>query len=178
MGTKEPFASCGFFVDRLTWQKDLKIGHRPSSSLIDSQSAHQYGSCVPNLLMFLLVISFIFNVFQKGEDNMNAAGLIFALSGVSGVLAMPHFQTLPATGTITQGELDGTRKGIAAAIASLKKTRAEKIEAMVAQYNDELTTYHDKFNSSWGADPIGGFRAAQIMEGYVTSILNKSGIRG
>jgi len=109
---------------------------------------------------------------------MNAAGLIFVLSGVSAGLGMPHFQTLSAIGTVSQGELDSTRKGVAAALATLKRTPAEKIEAMVAKYDQELTTYLDKFNSAWGVDPIGGFRAAQIMEGYVTSIMNKSGIRG
>jgi len=29
MGTRKPFVSCGF-VDRLTWQEDLKIGALPN----------------------------------------------------------------------------------------------------------------------------------------------------
>jgi hypothetical protein len=109
---------------------------------------------------------------------MNSAGLIFVLTGVSGGLGMAVFQDLVTDGSISQGELDGTRKNVSAALATLKKTPGEKVEAMVAQYDDELSSHLAKFNSAWGQDPLGGFREAQVMEGYVTSIMNKSGIRG
>jgi hypothetical protein len=48
---------------------------------------------------------------------------------------------------------------------------------MVAEYNDELSGYFDKFQAGWQSDPLGGFKNAQVMAGYVTTILAKSGIR-
>ena len=108
---------------------------------------------------------------------MNAAGLTFVLSGVSAVLGMPFFQTLVTNGSIQQDELDGTRNNLSAAITTLKNTPQDKIEALVAQYNDELTERLDKFNAEWGHDMLGGFRDAQLMAGYVTTIMAKAGIR-
>lgn len=108
---------------------------------------------------------------------MNAAGLTFVLSGVSAVLGMPFFQTLVTDGSIRQDELDGTRNNLSAAITTLKNTPREKIEALVAQYNDELTAQLDKFNAGWGHDLLGAFRDAQIMAGYVTTIMAKAGIK-
>jgi len=109
---------------------------------------------------------------------MNSAGLIWVLSGVSGGMGMPFFQNLVTNGSISQDELDGTRKNLASALETLKNTPAEKIKAMVAQYNDELTTHLNKFNAAWALDPLGGFRNAQVMQGFVTSVMIKSGIRG
>jgi hypothetical protein len=107
---------------------------------------------------------------------MNAAGMTFVLGGVSAVLGMPFFQTLVTNGSISQGELDGTRKNLGAVIATLKNTPGNQIEPMVDKYNDELTAYLDKFNSEWGQDLLGAFRDAQIMMGYVTSIMAGSGL--
>jgi len=47
---------------------------------------------------------------------------------------------------------------------------------MVDQYNDELTAHPDKFNSEGGQDLLGAFREAQIMAGYVTTVMAKSGL--
>ena len=107
---------------------------------------------------------------------MNAAGLTFVLGGVSAVLGMPMYQTLVTKGSITQAELDGTRNDLSAVIATLKNTPAEKIEAMVDKYNDELTAHLDKFNAEAYLDYLAGLRDAQIMAGYVTSIMAKSGL--
>ena len=107
---------------------------------------------------------------------MNAAGMTFVLGGVSAVLGMPFFQTLVTNGSIGQDELDGTRSDLSAVIVTLKNTPSDKIEAMVDQYNDELTAHLDKFNSEWGQDLLGAFRDAQIMAGYVTTIMAKSGL--
>jgi hypothetical protein len=114
--------------------------------------------------------------FSKGEDDMNAAGMTFVLGGVSAVLGMPFFQSLVTNGSIGQDELDGTRSDLSAVIVTLKNTPGDKIEAMVDQYNDELTAHLDKFNSEWGQDVLGAFRDAQIMAGYVTTIMAKSGL--
>ena len=108
---------------------------------------------------------------------MNAAGLTFVLNGVSSVLTMPMFQTLVTNGSISQGELDGTRSDLAAVVKTLQNTPGEKIEAMVDQYNDELTAYLNKFDSEWTQDYLSAFRDAQIMAGYVTTIMAKSGLK-
>ena len=108
---------------------------------------------------------------------MNAAGMTFVLSGVSAVLGMPMYQTLVTNGSISQAELDGTRSDLAAVIATLKNTPSEKIEAMVDQYNDDLTAHLNKFNAEAYQDYLAGFRDAQIMAGYVTTIMAKSGLR-
>ena len=79
-------------------------------------------------------------------------------------------------GSIQQGELDGTRSDLAAVIATLKNTPVDKIEAMVAEFNDELTAHLNSFDSEWANDPLAGFRDAQIMAGYVTTIMAKSGL--
>jgi hypothetical protein len=106
---------------------------------------------------------------------MNAAGLAVVLTGVSGVLGMPFYQSLVTDGSISQDELDGTRRYISAGIATLKKTPSEQIEALVAQHDEELTAHLNKFNAVGQNDLLAGFRTAQIMAGYVTTILAKSG---
>lgn len=108
---------------------------------------------------------------------MNAAGLVFILQGVSGSLGMPFYQSLVTDGSVSQDELDGTRRNLSAVITILKNTPAEKIEAMVAEYNELLTVHLDKFQAGQG-DLLGNFRNAQIMAGYVTTIMSKSGLKG
>lgn len=90
---------------------------------------------------------------------------------------MPFYQSLVTDGSISQGELDGTRHNLSAVIATLKKTPPEKIEAMVAEYNEELTAHLDKFNVVGQQDFLSGFRHAQVMAGYVTTIMAKSGLQ-
>lgn len=107
---------------------------------------------------------------------MNAAGLIVVLTGVSGAVGRSFFQNLVTDGSISQDELDGTRKMLSEAVARLKQTPQEKIEALVAEYNDQLSGYLDKFNAGFETETLGGFRNAQVMAGYVTTIMNKSGI--
>jgi hypothetical protein len=109
---------------------------------------------------------------------MNAAGLTVVLTEVSTVLGMPFYQSLVTNGSIRQDEFDGTRGGLAAILATLKNTPQNKIEAMVDYYNDDLTEYLNKFNSGWTEDVLGSFRNAQVMVGYVTTIMAKSGISG
>lgn len=109
---------------------------------------------------------------------MNAAGLVFVLTGVSAVLGMPGFQSLVTDGSVRRDELDNTRGGLSAIIATLKNTPPEKIEALVAQYDEDLTTHLNKFNTKTHEEALGSFRNAQIMIGYVTMIMTKSGLRG
>ena len=91
---------------------------------------------------------------------------------------MPFYQSLVTNGSISQDELDGTRRNLSAIIATLKNTPSEKIEAMVEQYNEDLTAYLDKFNAVGQQDVLAGFRYAQILTGYVTTIMAKSGLKG
>ncbi len=107
---------------------------------------------------------------------MNAAGMNAVLNNVSATLTMPFFQALVTDGKISQGELDGTRTNLSASLAAVKQMPKERLEALVAQYDKELTGYNDKFNSAWAQDALGGFRSAQIMAGYVTTIMNKHAI--
>ena len=108
---------------------------------------------------------------------MNAAGMIFVLTGVSADLSMPFYQSLVTNGDISQAELDGTRSGLAAIITTLKNTSEEKIEALVAKFDNELTEYLNQFNSKKDQDLLGAVRDAQIMTGYVTTIMVKSGLK-
>ena len=107
---------------------------------------------------------------------MNAAGMTFVLGGVSAVLGAPMFQSLVTNGSVSQDEFDGTRKDLSSVIATLKNTPSEKIEAMVDEFNDDLSEHLDKFNSEWTQDELGAFRDAQVMAGYVTTIMAKSGL--
>lgn len=108
---------------------------------------------------------------------MNAAGFVFMINGVSGALQMPYYQSLVADGSISRDEFDGTSHNLAAVVSTLKKTPLEKIEAMVAQYDEDLTAYLNKFNAVEQVDFLSGFRLAQVMAGYVTTIMAKSGLK-
>ncbi|HEX8564030.1 MAG TPA: hypothetical protein VF648_00075 [Pyrinomonadaceae bacterium] len=107
---------------------------------------------------------------------MNAAGMTFVLGGVYSVLQMPFFQSIVTNGSVSQDEFSGTLSDLGAVITTLKNTPGSKIEAMVDQFNDELTAHLDSFNSEWGSDLLAAFRDAQIMMGYVTTIMAKSGL--
>jgi hypothetical protein len=128
-------------------------------------------------MLMVFIHQLYLQCFSKGEDDMNAAGMIVVLTEVSGALGMPHFQSLVTNGSISQGEFEGTRSNLAGVLATLKKTPPDKIEAMVAQYDEQLTEHLDKFNAEWGKDTLSNFKDAQIMAGYVTTIMAKSGLK-
>jgi hypothetical protein len=107
---------------------------------------------------------------------MNAKGLPVMLDGVSAVLGMAFYQNLVTDGSISQGELDGTRHNLSAVISILKNTPEEKIEALVAQYDEDLTEHLHKFQAIDSADILSKFKHAQIMAGYVTTIMAKAGL--
>lgn len=115
---------------------------------------------------------------------MNAKGLIFTLGGVISALDMqalgkpPFYQKLVDDGAVSQSELDGTRNNLKALVATLKNTAEEKIEALVAQFNQDLTAYYDKFMALGSGASIEKFRLAQIMSGMAVSIMSKAGVKG
>lgn len=109
---------------------------------------------------------------------MNAAGLIFSLKGVVAALEMPFYQSLITDGTVSREEFEGTHRNFLAVIATLTKTPAEKVEELVANYNEDLTATYSKFIAIQQSDYVSGFRLAQVMAGYVTTIMAKAGLRG
>lgn len=116
---------------------------------------------------------------------MNAKGLVFVLKGVIAALEMGEgpgtssfYQRLVDKGALSQGELDGTRKNLEALIATLANTPEEKIEAVVAQFDEDLTAYLNKFNALGSGESIEKFRLAQIMSGLAVTIMAKAGVKG
>lgn len=109
---------------------------------------------------------------------MDAAGMIVALRKVYGVLDIFHYDSLVTDGSVDFSEFASTSQNLLGVIESLEKTPLEKIEAFVAEYNEELTAQLDKFNASGQQNFLGRFRAAQTMSGYARTIMNKAGIRG
>jgi hypothetical protein len=109
---------------------------------------------------------------------MNAAGLIFSLKGVVAALEMPFYQSLITDGSVSRGEFEGTHRNFLAVIATLTNMPVEKVEALVAEFNEDLTATYSKFIAIQQSDYIGGFRLAQVMAGYVTTIMAKAGFRG
>lgn len=108
---------------------------------------------------------------------MNAKGLPIMLQGVSAGLEMAFYQDLITDGSISQNEFDGTRHNLSAAIAILNKTPEEKIEGLVAEYDEGLTEHLHKFQALGDTDLLGKFRHAQVMSGYVATIMAKAGLR-
>ena len=104
---------------------------------------------------------------------MNVQGLIFTLSGVSGVLNSVFYDNLEG---VSPEELAGVREDAADLVNTLQNTPPDKISAMVAQYNDELTQALDAFDSDWAANRLQGFRDAETMIGFVTTVMAKSGL--
>jgi hypothetical protein len=129
-------------------------------------------------------LNLTFSVSQQDKNNMNAKGLPFTLGGVLADLDMtpvgsPSFyQKLVSDGAVSQGELDGTRNNLRAFIAILKSTPEEKIEALVAQFDENLTAHLNKFNALGSGASIEKFRIAQIMSGFATTIMAKAGVKG
>src|SRR5947207_9342224 len=108
---------------------------------------------------------------------MNSQQFMFELGAVSITLKAPMFDALAKDGKITKGEIDNTRERLKDIVTTLNKTPFNKIEAMVSQYGAQLDTHFRKFESVWVRDHLAGFHEAQIMLGFVTSILAKSGIK-
>jgi histidine ammonia-lyase len=115
---------------------------------------------------------------------MNAKGLPVILRGVIADLDMgaapgvPSMsQKLVSDGAISQSELDGTRNNLKALVATLKNTPEEKIEALVAEYDEDLTAYLHKFNALGSGASIEKFRIAQIMSGLAVTIMAKADVK-
>lgn len=108
---------------------------------------------------------------------MNAAGLAAVLGGLSARLNMAFYGGIVTSGQIKQDELDGTRKMASTAVTTLRNTPPDKLEGLVSKYNDLLTQSLTNFNSKGTKDLLGSLRDAQVMLGYVSTILAKAGIK-
>ena len=108
---------------------------------------------------------------------MNAAGLKFTLTSVAAVInSSVFFDSLTNEG-VSAAELNGTRQDANAIVKALNTTPPEKIEELVAQHDDQLTTALETFHGDWTMNRLQGFRDAQVMVGLVTTIFNKARIR-
>src|SRR3954464_10239577 len=100
---------------------------------------------------------------------MNTAGMLVALRQVYGTLGMPFYQSIVSDGSVSLSEFYGTHQHLAGVISTLEATPLEKLEALVAENNENLSAHLDKFNAIGQQDFLGGFRTAQTMVGYVTT---------
>jgi len=108
---------------------------------------------------------------------MNAAGLRFFMIGLADTINSPiYFDKLTGEG-VSADELKGTRDDANALVNAINATPAERIEKLVAQFDGVLTHAHDTFQHDWQLNRLQGFRDAQVMIGFVTSLFNKAGIR-
>jgi hypothetical protein len=108
---------------------------------------------------------------------MNQSGLAFALTGVSTALKMnAWFEGIVTGGQIKKDELDGSSQLAAALATKVRDASSERIEPLVAQYNDVLTKHWESFEAKKDPDPLGALHEAQIMIGTVTMILEQSNI--
>ena len=108
---------------------------------------------------------------------MNAAGLKVTINNVAEIInSSVWFDKLTGEG-ISADELKGTRQNATALVKALAATPPEKIESLVAHYDGVLTSAFNKFQGEWQMNFLQGFRDAQIMLGFVTSLCNKAGIR-
>jgi hypothetical protein len=96
---------------------------------------------------------------------------------VASTISQPIFFDKLTNEGVSADELKGTRQDATALANALKTTPAEKIEVLVTHYDDVLTHALNNFQGEWQMNQLKGFRDAQIMIGFVTSLCNKAGIR-
>ena len=99
------------------------------------------------------------------------------LRSVDSVINSPLWYDGIAKEGISAAELEGTREESSYLVRALEATPHEKIEVLVARYDDKLTDHLTKFQGEWQSNRLAGFRDAQIMIGFVTTIFNEAGIR-
>ena len=107
---------------------------------------------------------------------MNAAGPRMLLTTIDSVINSPPWYDDIVNQGVSPQELQGTRAQLSHLDRAMLATPHEKIEALVAEYDAELTPLTDKFQGEWQKDRLSGFHDAQLFIGYVASIFNKAGI--
>ena len=98
------------------------------------------------------------------------------LEGVVRGMKMPHFRRAAIGGGVSEGEFDGTLANLAAVEHTLTTVPHEKLEAMVAHFNQQLTAHVDKFHKDSDQHAMQAFREAQLLAGFITTVMAKSGL--
>ena len=97
------------------------------------------------------------------------------LDGVVRGMKMPHFRRAVIAGGVSD-EFDGTLSNLAAVEHTLTTVPHEKLEAMVAHFNQQLTAHVDKFHKDSDQHALTAFREAQLLAGFITTVMAKSGL--
>jgi hypothetical protein len=105
---------------------------------------------------------------------VNAQGLGVMLNGVLSGMKLPHFRRAAVEGGVSEGEFDATLANLAAVEATITALPHEKLEAMVARFDPQLTAHVQKFHKAEHALPA--FREAQTLAGFITTVMVKSGL--
>ncbi len=108
---------------------------------------------------------------------MNAKGLRLVLYTIDSTINSPTWYDEIVKEGVTPDELLGTRKQLSHLNSAVQDTPPEKLDAVVAKYDAQLTEHSDKFSGGWNANRLAGFREAQIFIGFVNSIFDEAGIR-
>ena len=107
---------------------------------------------------------------------MNAQGLGVTLNGVMNGMKLPHFRGATVAGGVSEGEFDATLANLAAVGATLGTVPHEKLEAVVARFDPQLTAHVQKFHKHVDEQPLPAFREAQTLAGFIATVMVKSGL--
>jgi hypothetical protein len=107
---------------------------------------------------------------------VNAQGLGVMLNGVLSGMTFPHFRRVAVEGGVSEGEFDATLANLAAVEATLKTVPHEKLDAMVARFDPQLTAHVQKFHKAVEQHALPAFREAQTLAGFITTVMVKSGL--
>ena len=107
---------------------------------------------------------------------MNALGLRMYITTIDGVINSPIWYDEIVKQGVSPAELQGTRAQLSHLDRAMLATPHEKLDALVAQHDAELTAHAAKFQGDWQKDRLAGFRDAQVFIGSVVTIFNAAGI--
>ncbi len=107
---------------------------------------------------------------------MNAQGLGVMLNGVVKGMMLLHFRGAAVKGGVSESEFDATLANLEAVEGKLTAARHEKLEAMVAHFDPQLTAHVQKFHKDADQQALPAFREAQTLTGFVTTVMVKSGL--
>ena len=107
---------------------------------------------------------------------MNPHGLTVMLDGVVKGMKLPHFRRAVIERGVSAGEFDGTLANLAAVEGTLKTVPHQKLDAMIARFNPQLTAHVDKFHKDSSEHALPAFHEAQMLAGFITTVMAKSGL--
>lgn len=107
---------------------------------------------------------------------MNAFGLRVEVNTVVQGMKLPHFRREIVKEGISEAEFEGTLTNLEVVEAKLKTAPHEKLEALVARFDPQLTAHVDNFSKNSAEHVLPAFHEAQMLAGFVTTVMGKSGI--